>query len=175
MDSIEISRFVQKLHAEDPYINPPSSVPATNSTPFTYFNSPSTTPPGSPKFGSFPFEVSILIHDEPASTTAIAPAATTPKAKNKSNLNASTSTTPKPCFSTPLNQRIPEDDSGASVTPSKEIESALDRAIDEHLAQYAREGKVFTPAGQRISTLFENRFGTTWSPVNSPVVGKRGG
>jgi hypothetical protein len=47
-------------------------------------------------------------------------------------------------------------------TPKKEFASKLDRALDEHLLQYAREGKAETPAGQSVRMLCERRFGALW-------------
>jgi hypothetical protein len=48
-------------------------------------------------------------------------------------------------------------DPNALRTPSKEIQSALDRAIDAKIAEDARSGREFTPSGNRISDLLAKR------------------
>jgi hypothetical protein len=50
-------------------------------------------------------------------------------------------------------------DPNALRTPSKEIQSALDRAIDAKIAEDARSGREFTPSGNRISDLLAKRRG----------------
>jgi hypothetical protein len=50
-------------------------------------------------------------------------------------------------------------DPNALRTPSKEIQSALDRAIDAKIAEDARSGREFTPSGNRISDLLARRMG----------------
>ena len=40
-------------------------------------------------------------------------------------------------------------------TPSRELVGKLDREIDAHLRMQEREGKVFTPSGQRIRDLLD--------------------
>jgi hypothetical protein len=66
--------------------------------------------------------------------------------------------TPLPLM-TPANRRIDPRDPNALRTPSKEIESSLDRAIDAKIAEDARNGKEFTPSGNRISELLEAKRG----------------
>lgn len=46
---------------------------------------------------------------------------------------------------------------GGVRTPSKEVQSKLDRVIDQRIDEDARAGRVFTPGGQRISELLERR------------------
>ncbi|KAJ4326213.1 hypothetical protein N0V94_000160 [Neodidymelliopsis sp. IMI 364377] len=60
---------------------------------------------------------------------------------------------------TPVNRRMDPRDPNAMRTPSKEIESSLNRAIDAKIAEYARSGKEFTPSGNRISELLEAKRG----------------
>jgi hypothetical protein len=50
-----------------------------------------------------------------------------------------------------------QEDPNAFRTPSKEIESSLDRAIDEKIEEYAKSGKEFTPSGNRVKSLLEAR------------------
>jgi hypothetical protein len=50
-------------------------------------------------------------------------------------------------------------DPNALRTPSKEIQSALDRAIDAKIAEDAKSGREFTPSGNRISDLLAKRRG----------------
>ncbi|KAF2732289.1 hypothetical protein EJ04DRAFT_566081 [Polyplosphaeria fusca] len=44
-----------------------------------------------------------------------------------------------------------------TFTPSKEVVSSLDRAIDEGIVGYVKDGKVFTPGGNRVSDLMGAR------------------
>ncbi|ORY14058.1 hypothetical protein BCR34DRAFT_245215 [Clohesyomyces aquaticus] len=42
-------------------------------------------------------------------------------------------------------------------TPRRKVSAKLDRAIDERILEDARAGRVFTPAGQKVSELLERR------------------
>lgn len=59
-----------------------------------------------------------------------------------------------PAPSTPAARAL---DPNAYCTPSKEIESSLDAAIDRKIEEDARAGKVFTPGGNRVGVLIEAR------------------
>lgn len=48
-------------------------------------------------------------------------------------------------------------DPNAYRTPSKEIESSLDQAIDAKIEEDAKSGKEFTPSGNRVKSLLEAR------------------
>ena len=61
----------------------------------------------------------------------------------------------------PANHQVDPRDPNATRTPSKEIESSLDRAIDAKIAEDAMSGKEFTPSGNRISELLEAKRGLT--------------
>ncbi|CAO2650178.1 Nn.00g014700.m01.CDS01 [Neocucurbitaria sp. VM-36] len=57
----------------------------------------------------------------------------------------------------PASRRISVLDRNAARTPSKAIESSLDRAIDAKIAEDAASGKEFTPSGNRIRDLLDAR------------------
>jgi len=84
----------------------------------------------------------------PASKT---PAPATPLPKNP----ALRRILPKPTPRTPVLRQLM--DPNAFRTPSKEIESSLDKAIDRKIAEDARSGKEFTPSGNRVKELLEAR------------------
>ncbi|KAH5149803.1 hypothetical protein HBH70_018460 [Parastagonospora nodorum] len=77
------------------------------------------------------------------------PAPATPQAQNKA-LARLRGAVP----STPASRAL---DPNAYRTPSKEIESSLDAAIDRKIEEDARAGKVFTPGGNRVGVLIEAR------------------
>lgn len=58
----------------------------------------------------------------------------------------------------PPTSRIATLDHNAFRTPSKGIQSSLDRAIDAKIEEDARSGKEFTPSGNRIRDLLEARM-----------------
>jgi hypothetical protein len=76
-------------------------------------------------------------------------APTTPRVQNKAvaRLRGQNTRTPISCALDP----------NAYRTPSKEIESSLDRAIDRKIDEDAKAGKEFTPSGNRIKDLLEAR------------------
>jgi hypothetical protein len=76
----------------------------------------------------------------------------TPKVRNKA-LDRARGQDPK----TPVSRAVDPENPNAYRTPSKEIESSLDRAIDEKIEEYARSGKEFTPSGNRVKSLLEAR------------------
>jgi hypothetical protein len=56
-----------------------------------------------------------------------------------------------------VNRRGKAFDQGALRTPSKEIVDKLDKEINGHLESQEREGRIFTPSGQRIQDLLAAR------------------
>lgn len=161
-DAAEISRIIQRLHAQDPHIRD-NQTPPNTTPPGSPKRTPpaSTTPPGTPQQPLTP----TLLKQTPTPNRSSTPEPRPTKASLLRAAKTHGSTPFNPArFSTPRNRLIRPTDPGASVTPSKAIVSSLDRAIDAHLKQYAMEGKELTPAGQRIKVLCERRFGPGWSP-----------
>ena len=60
---------------------------------------------------------------------------------------------------TPVNRRMTVLDRNATRTPSKDIVSSLDAAIDRKIAEDARRGLEFTPGGNRLRDLLNARDG----------------
>ncbi|XPS72633.1 hypothetical protein M3J09_004797 [Ascochyta lentis] len=108
----------------------------------------SYTPPGNPTRLPSPVK-------PPSKTRLVVPTTPAPK---KAALPAK-QRTPLPT-KTPVNRRTDLRDPNAVRTPSKEIQSSLDRAIDAKIAEDARSGKEFTPSGNRISELLEAKRGS---------------
>ncbi|KAF2271753.1 uncharacterized protein EI97DRAFT_258622 [Westerdykella ornata] len=60
-------------------------------------------------------------------------------------------------------------------TPSRSVLASLDRAIDDHLLEYAARGVAVTPGGQKVSELLERRWGRGWRGyVGQGSMGARG-
>ncbi|KAF2119224.1 hypothetical protein BDV96DRAFT_567218 [Lophiotrema nucula] len=82
------------------------------------------------------------------------PSASTPATNKPLNRRTRRHVTGAP--STPANtgarRRTP-----SSFTPSKEIASSLDSAIDDRINDYARQGRDFTPSGNKVSDLMNAR------------------
>lgn len=131
----DISAFITKLHARDKHLASasvsPSSHPRTSTPPGTPLKATSTTnaPPG---------HVTHLQSQAPASFP-------------------STRTSLPPTTPLPKRRRDLKGDRTAICTPSREIQSSLNVAIDRQIDSDAKAGQVFTPSGNRISELLERR------------------
>ncbi|KAH7130215.1 hypothetical protein B0J11DRAFT_522666 [Dendryphion nanum] len=132
-----ISAFIQKLHSEER-----DGIAGQNST--------STTPPGTPPpavrktpWRNNTFDKPTLVSREDTQA--------------KPNLGLVEARV-RPLPSTPVNKSKAMDrDEAATRTPSKEIESSLDRAIDRQIVLDMKKGHEFTPGGNRISDLLKRR------------------
>jgi hypothetical protein len=78
-----------------------------------------------------------------------------PLPKNSNDKHAKQTTTT--AFKNPGNRRIPVLDRNALRTPSKEIVSSLDKAIDQKIEEDAKSGMEFTPSGNRVKDLLDAR------------------
>ncbi|RAR13949.1 hypothetical protein DDE83_002680 [Stemphylium lycopersici] len=76
---------------------------------------------------------------------------------NNNNNNKHPKQTTTTAFKTAGNRRIPVLDRNALRTPSKEIVSSLDKAIDQKIEEDARSGMEFTPSGNRVKDLLDAR------------------
>ena len=113
----------------------------------------SFTPPGSPGnpvFRSQSPPKSQLAHPTPSASKKVLLPLKNPKIRA-----LATPRTPLPRSKS--NRRIGAIDQGALRTPSKEIENNLDKEINDHLESQEREGRIFTPGGQRIQDLLAAR------------------
>jgi hypothetical protein len=88
----------------------------------------------------------------PRTTFPKTPLPRTPAARNPT-LTRVKQAAPK----TPANRRTSTLDRNATRTPSKNIVSSLDKAIDEKIAEEVRSGREFTPGGNRVATLLDAR------------------
>ncbi|UPX20052.1 uncharacterized protein EKO05_0010298 [Ascochyta rabiei] len=112
----------------------------------------SYTPPGNPTRLPSPIK-------SPSKTRLVVPNTPTPKPTAALASNAAKLRTALPA-KTPVNRRLElNKDPNAIRTPSKEIQSSLDRAIDAKIAEDARSGKEFTPSRNRISELLDAKRG----------------
>lgn len=114
------------------------------------------TPPGSPSNTTF------LTRSPPKSQVVRSAAdAPSPVKKISSTLKSPkvrTFATPRtPLPRSNVNRRGKAFDRGALRTPSKEIVDKLDKEINGHLESQEREGRIFTPSGQRIQDLLAAR------------------
>lgn len=120
-----------KTDSTTPKGSPAKPTPQTSNTPKTSPAKPSRLVP--PKINMTPRR----------------PAPATPKMQNKA-LARLRGAAP----STPASRAL---DPNAYRTPSKEIESSLDAAIDRKIEEDARAGKVWTPGGNCVGVLIEAR------------------
>lgn len=111
----------------------------------------SYTPPGSPPKRELIPHSARKVQPKPAGS----PARSTKRSLSPpKKVNVRSLATPR----TPLPRRIVLQrgkivDQGALRTPSKDTVSKLDREINAHLASQERQGRMFTPSGQRIKDL----------------------
>lgn len=138
--------------------------------------SESTTPPGSPGAGAVKPVVVRGVASKTVTTTTTAYITPKPLRKFSPALQKRLST-PRLARHpvTPKNRMIQEDeddDPAAHITPSKEIQSSLDKAIDEQIAYDASLGKTFTPSGNRISDLLARK--REWEEKERMGVGREG-
>ncbi|KAJ4372945.1 hypothetical protein N0V83_003236 [Neocucurbitaria cava] len=168
--AVDIADRVAKWHSDDRKKAATPAIPATPRAEMSptkpsikanaqKMNRGSYTPPGSPTKLRSPTKNPSLHppHPKPPGTAKRTPRTPAPRTakdavtrtRNAHMLKTPTSTTRRTSFL----------DRNALRTPSKAIETSLDRAIDAKIAEDAASGKEFTPSGNRIKDLLDARKG----------------
>lgn len=159
MDAYDIAQQVKELHAQDKHVHPPVALhdlpqPQTTTMPGSLSKDcaarPSHTLTTAPS--ASPYRTSPTPHYMWPTRTSVVSNATEALSGGVSDevltRNAAVIT------------RIKREEPVEALTPSKEIQSSLDKAINWQIDQYKREGRDVTPSGQRVRDLLE------WKRIN---------